>query len=130
MAEVTKVTKVMKFEAIRDFLSTNGADASLVECMDNEIALVTAKAEKAKVRAAEKKAINDELGAIVEAALTNEFQSAESILGQIEFTPADGKELTKQMIVSRLSKIVKNGVATKSQEKVGDKRVMCYKLAD
>ena len=129
MAE-TKMTKLMKFEAIKAILEETGADATLIECMENEIALTVSKAEKAKERAAAKKAINDELGAIVEATLTNEFQSAEEILAQIEFTPADGKELSKQMIVSRLSKIVTNGVAVKSQEKVGDKKVMCYKLAD
>lgn len=129
MAE-TKMTKLQKFEAIKTILEETGADTTLIECMENEITLTVSKAEKAKERAAAKKAINDELGAIVEATLTNEFQSAEEILAQIEFTPADGKELSKQMIVSRLSKIVTNGVAVKSQEKVGDKKVMCYKLAD
>lgn len=129
MAE-TKMTKLMKFEAIKAILEEVGADTVLVECMENEIALNVSKAEKAKERQAAKKAINDELGTIVEAALTNEYQSADEILAKVDFTPADGKELSKQMIISRLSKIVTNGVAVKSQEKVGDKKVMCYKLAD
>ena len=77
-------------------------------------------ADKAK----EKKAAGDELRAAVQAVLTDKFQCTADILAQIE-----GEDLTAPKITARLTQLVKAGIAVKEQIKVGDRKVMGYKLA-
>ena len=66
-----KMTKTEKYEAIRAILVEAGADEELVALCDHEVELIAAKAEKAKARAAEKKADGDELRATIESLLTD-----------------------------------------------------------
>ena len=88
--------------------------------------MLDAKADKAKARAAEKRAEGDELRATVKAVLTNEFQGIEDILPQVE-----GEEITKAKIIARLTQLVKAGEVEKAKAKTEDKKeITVYKLAE
>ena len=116
-----KMTKKEIFGLIAETCSDNEV---IVEFCAAEVAKLDAKAEKAKAKAAEKKAQGDELYAVIVSTLTNELQTAEDVLSQL-----DGDELTVAKVRSRLSQAVKNGVAVKESVKIEGKAKMCYKLA-
>ena len=124
MAEV-KMTKAMWFEEIKAVVEASGAEhaAEMVEFIDAEIARLAAKAEKAKERAAAKKVEGDELREVVKAVLTDEFQAIDAIVAQI-----DGEDVTKAKVTARLTQLVKAEMAEKDQIKVGDRKVMAYRL--
>ena len=127
MSEVKKVTKKENYEMLMEIVENSNSEmkAELVDFITKQIESIDAKAAKAKEKAAEKRAEGDELRAAVKAVLTEELQTAETILGQIE-----GEELTKAKIVARLTQLVKNGEASKEEVKTEDnKKVMAYKLA-
>lgn len=122
-----KVTKKQNYETLLEIVSNSDVElkGELVEFIEKEIATIDARAEKAKARAAEKRAEGDELREAVQSVLTDELQTADAILVQI-----DGEELTKQKIVARLTQLVKAGIAVKEEVKNDDnKKVMAYKLA-
>ena len=126
--EEKKLTKKeyygMSKEVIMDTEIENKED--LVEFIDAQVALIETKAMKAKEKRAEKNAEGDELRNAVQSVLTSEFQSADSILGQIE-----GEDLTKAKIIARLTQLVKAGVAEKTKTKTEDKKeITVYKLAE
>jgi len=117
-----KMTKKEKFALAAELLADN---AELVEFFNSEIAKLDAKAEKAKERAAAKKAEGDELYKVVCSVLTNEPQSREAVFAQIE-----AEDLTVAKVGARLSQAVKNGDAVKSTEKVEGKNKVMYALAE
>lgn len=121
-----KITKRDRFEEIKALLADN---ADIVAFCDNEIALLDGKAEKAKARAAAKKADGDELEAIVAGKLTDEFQTIAEITALI-----GDDEITNAKVQNRLSKLVNKGVAVKEQITVevdGKKsKKMGYAIAD
>ena len=116
-----KMTKTQMFDRIAEVCADY---ADIVEFCDAEKAKLAAKAEKAKARAAEKKAIGDELYATVVSVLTNEPQSREAVFAQIE-----GEDLTVAKIRARLSQGVKNEVLVKETVKVDGKNKVHYKKA-
>ena len=124
MADV-KMTKAMWFEEIKAVVEASDveAKAEMVEFIDAEMALLAAKAEKAKERAAAKKVEGDELREVVKAVLTDEFQAIDAIVAQI-----DGEDVTKAKVTARLTQLVKAEMAEKEQVKVGDRKVMAYRL--
>lgn len=124
MADV-KMTKAMWFEEIKAVVEASGAEqaAEMVEFIDAEMARLAAKAEKAKERAAAKKVEGDELREVVKAVLTDEFQAIDAIVTQI-----DGEDVTKAKVTARLTQLVKAEMAEKEQVKVGDRKVMAYRL--
>jgi hypothetical protein len=98
----------------------------LLEFIDKQIALIDNKAEKAKLKAAEKKAAGDELRDVVQSVLTDEYQTAAEIVSQIQ-----GEGVSKAKVTSRLTQLVNAGIATKTDVKTEDKKtVKAYKLAD
>lgn len=128
MSEVKKVTKKENYEMLMEIVENSNSEmkAELVDFITKQIESIDAKAAKAKEKAAEKRAEGDELRAAVKAVLTEELQTAETILAQIE-----GEELTKAKIVARLTQLVKNGEASKEEVKTEEgKKVMAYKLAE
>ena len=128
MSEVKKVTKKENYEMLMEIVENSNSEmkAELVDFITKQIESIDAKAAKAKEKAAEKRAEGDELRAAVKAVLTEELQTAETILGQIE-----GEELTKAKIVARLTQLVKNGEASKEEVKTEEgKKVMAYRLAE
>lgn len=127
MSEVKKATKKENYEMLLEIVENSNSEikAELVEFITKQINSIDAKAAKAKEKAAEKRAEGDELRAAVKAVLTEELQTAETILSQIE-----GEELTKAKIVARLTQLVKNGEASKEEVKTEEgKKVMAYRLS-
>ena len=127
MSEVKKVTKKENYEMLLEIVENSNSEikAELVEFITKQIESIDAKAAKAKEKAAEKRAEGDELRAAVKSVLTNELQTAEMILGQIE-----GEELTKAKITARLTQLIKAGEAVKEEVKTEEgKKVMAYRLS-
>ena len=122
MAE--KMTKMEMFATLKETIKEiEGVDETLVEFLDKEMAALTQKAEKAKERAAKKKAEGDALKEAIVAVLTEEMQTVDDIVAQIE-----GEDVSKQKIVVRLTQLVKDGVAERGTEKVDGKQRAAYCL--
>lgn len=119
----TKMTKVEILGMIKEACEDNEV---IVEFCDKEIAALGAKAEKAKARAAAKKAEGDELRAIVASVLTTEPMIAEDVLAAITGV----KDLTKAKVIARLTQLVKAGEAVKTEVTVDGKKRMAYSLAE
>lgn len=121
-----KVTKRDYYEMLKEIvLNANVEGASeLVEFIDKQVGLIDAKAEKAKARNAEKKANGDELREVVQSVLTDEFQTIDAIVAQIE-----GEEITKAKVTARLTSLVNNGIAEKADVKDDEgRKLKAYKL--
>ena len=126
MAEkIVKVTKAERYAEIKAILMEHGSDAELIEFVDAQVEALAKKAEKAKERAAQKAAEGDELRATIEGLMTSEWQSADAIVAAI-----GDEDITKGKVVARVSQLVKLGTVEKAEQKIGEKRVMCYKLAE
>ena len=135
-----KITKREMFEAIKG-LAESGAlhmqdfneaisDSAVAEFCANEIALLDKKAAKAKERAATKRAEGDELTDAVRAVMSTEnFEPIAEIAARIE-----GEDVTVAKVTYRLTQLVKNGEAEKSEltipggEGVKARKVQGYKL--
>lgn len=129
MADVVKVTKKMVLEAIAgaDLKAVDfGPDVTVEDVIaycDTTLAQLDAKAAKAKEKAAEKKAANDELKDVVASVITNEYQTVDEIVAQIE-----GDDVTRGKVVNRLSALAKEGYLVKDMVKVDDRKITGYKL--
>ena len=122
----TKTTKRDYYEMLKEIvLNANVEGATeLVEFIDKQVSLIDSKAEKAKARNAEKKANGDELREAVQNVLTDEFQTIDTIVSQIE-----GEEITKAKITARLTSLVKNGIAEKTDVKDDEgRKLKAYRL--
>ena len=122
-----KITKRDYYEILQGIVAANVADeekGELLEFLDKQIALIDSKAEKAKARNAEKKANGDELREVVQSVLTDEFQTIDAIVAQIE-----GEEITKAKVTARLTSLVNNGIAEKADVKDEEgRKLKAYKL--
>lgn len=123
MDKVKKITKAQVLEAIKTYVpedieitideDTVVTGADVHDYVWNTLAQMEAKANKAKERAAEKRAEGDELRGVVASLLTEEFQTVDQIKAQIE-----GDDLTNAKIIARLSALVKAGEAHKTDLKI------------
>lgn len=128
-----KVTKRERYESIKALVEAVGAvegidTDGIVAFCDKEIATLDTRAEKAKERAAEKRAEGDELQAAVLAALTDEPASRQEVTDRIE-----GEDVTLAKIGYRLTALVKQGLAVKEEiavtgEDGKSKKVAAYRL--
>lgn len=90
--------------------------------IEKTISQLNAKNEKAKERAAEKKAEGDELRAKIEAILTDEYQTGDQITAAI-----GDKEVTKAKVTARLTQLCKADKAHKTQVKTEDgRKIVAY----
>ena len=119
--ENVKMTDTQKLEAIKEVLVAANADTTLIDYCDTKIAQIAAKAAKAKERNAEKKAIGDELRGVIADLLTEEPQSAEAILDQLE-----GEDLSVAKVRARLSQLVKVNQASKVEKNIDGKKKVLY----
>ena len=122
-----KITKRDNYEELSNIVAESNSEIKeeLLAFIEKEIASIDAKAEKAKAKAAEKKANGDELRDIVQSLLTNELQTADAILVQI-----DGEDLTIAKIRARLTQLVNAGIAVKEDVKNSENKTQkAYKLA-
>ena len=125
-----KITKREKFEMLKEIIrgdvnvEMTVEQAELIDFLDAQIVAIDTKAEKAKARNAVKKANGDELRDVVQSVLTNELQTIDAIVAQIE-----GEEITKAKITARLTSLVKNGIAEKEDVKDDEgRKLKAYKL--
>ena len=117
------MTKNEMFSLIEELCADN---ADVVAFCEAEKAALAKKAEKAKARAAEKRAAGDELYAAVLECVGSELIAAEAVLDMI-----DGEDLTVAKVRARLSQGVKNGVLAKESVKIeGGKVKVHYKKAE
>lgn len=124
--ENKKLTKKDYYGMLKEIVLTSDVDnkEELEVFIDRQVEIIDNKAEKAKERAAEKKAEGDELRAAIKSVLTEDYQSADDILAQLE-----GEDLSKAKIIARLTQLVNNGDAEKAQAKAEDgKKFMTYRL--
>lgn len=113
MAE-TKRTTAMKLTEWKELYADN---AEFVEYAENELAKLAKKNEKAKERAAEKRAIGDDLQAKVLAVITDEPQTRDDIL--VALNDETG-ELTVHKIQSKLNNLVESNQISKCKVKTED----------
>ncbi len=128
-----KITKREMFEAIAQAMETGEikfAPEVVIDFCNKEIEALDKKAAKAKERAAAKKAEADTLMDAVVAVLDgDEFQTIADIAAKIE-----DEDATTSKITYRLTTLVKNGQAEKSEVTVPGKdgakarKVMAYRL--
>ena len=126
----TKMTKTQMFEETISALRMLEGTEDLIAFHEKQIAQLEAKAAKAKETAAKKRAENDKLCDAVEAALTDEATVIDEIVERVEF---EG-DVTRSKVVNRLTKLVKEGRAVKSEISVKgedgkSKKVSAYALA-
>lgn len=128
---MTKITKRYIYEQLIALSETNEMELSMADLKtfaEKEIAQLDKKAVKAKERAAEKKAEGDALRDAVEATLTDTLQTVADVSAQIE-----GEDVTVGKIRTRLSELVRLGIAEKEtvSVEVDGKSVqrMAYKRA-
>lgn len=126
-----KITKKEYFNAIKTVVAAmevvgDIAAEDVVAFIDKQIEQIDAKAAKAKAKAGEKKAEGDALREAVAAVLTDEYQTVDAIVAQVE-----GEDITKSKVVARLTQLIEAQVAVKEQVKdeATNRKVMAYKLA-
>lgn len=123
-----KLTKREILVALKAHVETLTDEAGIpveavLDYIDTTIEQIDAKAAKAKEKAAEKKVDGDKLREEVYACITDEWQTADDITATL------GKEdVSKAKVVARLTQLFKADMVEKEQQKVGNARLMCYKL--
>ena len=134
-----KMTKAMWFEAIKEVIVASDAEQKdeMVEFIDAQMEQLAKKAEKAKERAATKKAEGDALTEAVKAVLTDEAVTRDVIAAKVAETYGEDAtiakvgyrltQLVKAKVTARLTQLVKAEEAVKEQIKVGERKVMGYK---
>lgn len=123
MGEKKKMTKKEYFEAIIEVLSKDNHTDLINFCQD-QIVLLDNKSKKAKEKAVEKKANGDALRQLVQDTLTQEYQTISEIYSKIE----NQEQYSKAKVTSRLTQLVKAGLADKTDIKTENRTVKGYKL--
>ena len=122
-----KMTKKDYFNELKGIVEESNSEikGELIYFIESQITSIDNKAEKARERAAAKKAEGDELREVVKSTLTNEFQTADEIFGQLA-----GEDLTVAKVRARLTQLVNLGEAEKTEVKTEDNKTKkAYKLA-
>lgn len=119
-----KITKKEKYGMLLA-IEEVAADDMLRTFVEEEITALEAKAEKARERAAKKKAENDELGEkiykiIVEKGSSVTLQELYKILS------VDDEEITTSKIVARLTKLVNSDKIDKAEATIEKSKKMTY----
>lgn len=131
MADTKKFTKKEKFQAIKAFLDGEAVKIPVEELSDfiaTELEHIEVRAEKEKARAEKRKNEGDAFREAVQSVLTEDYQSADEILEAV-CTLVEDDSLTKSKITSRLTQLIKAGIAEKEFQKTeeGKKRTF-YRL--
>lgn len=132
----SKLTNADYYKNIKAYFAGEDMDErvtneGIMEFCEKQIAALESRAEKARVRAAEKRAQGDALLDAVYAALTDEFQSRADVNALIDAE----LEPTVAKVGYRLTRLVNEGRAVKEEATVAGpdgkaKRVAVYKLAE
>lgn len=116
-----KMTKAETLALIKELCAENEI---VVTYCDNELASLAKKAEKARARAAAKRAEGDELYNAVIACVGTDPITCEAVHAMIE-----GEDLTIAKIRAKLSAAVRDGVLVKETLKVDGKNKVHYHVA-
>lgn len=117
-----KITEREMFEAIKEIAEAVERN-DIVDFCEKKMEQLRVKAEKARERAESKK-VEDPIYDAAKACLTADFQLPEQILEQIK----DIEELSVPKVRARLTKLVKEGYATKDEIDVDGKKRMAYAI--
>lgn len=129
MENKTKVTKVMVLNAIREMAEIYEGEfdevtaEDIIAYVDTTIKQIHNKAERAKTKAAEKRAEGDALRDAVKAALTDEYKTIAEITESLDI-----EGVTPGKVVARLTQLVKADEANKTDIKIDGRRVKGYAL--
>ena len=121
MIETKTKTKREYFEGIKAQLT----DPEEIAFIDDQIAQINAKAEKARIRAAAKKEAGDELREKIYDVLTNEPKTIPAIVEELNI-----EELTEGKARARLSQLVQLERVAKEKVKVDEGEKMGYYIPD
>ena len=123
----TKMTKMERFQALKAIVenSTSEMKDELIETLDNEIEILEKRKVAAKARAEQKKAESDALTDAIYACMTNDAQTVEDILENVDF-----EDVTRNKITARIGKLIKAGLVMKQTIKIDGNRKMAYCKAD
>lgn len=124
MTKREKFERVMNFVTGTDISFTDDERQEMLEWCDKEIAALNAKNEKAKERAAEKRAEGDALRAKVAAVITNEPKTVNDILAEL-----GDETLTPAKVVARTKQLVAEGKVTRNYIKADGRKLTAYVLA-
>lgn len=126
--EEKKMTKKDYYMLIKEIIENNNIEEKeeLIEFINKQVIQIETKAQKAKIRAEEKKSTGDELRSIVKSVLTTELQTSEVITEKIA-----REDITKAKVIARLTQLVKLGEVEKADIKSENgKTIKAYKLID
>lgn len=119
-----KMLKKDMFLLMRTFIPKGHEyESELISFIDSQITALDIKKEKCRERAAARKALGDDLKAMVEATLTYDWQTIADIMVMI-----GDESITRAKVSARLGVLVKEGTACKICKIVDGKRTMHYKL--
>lgn len=120
-----KMTKVEMYERIANVVRESDVEDAdvILGFLSTQVAQLNAKSEKAKARAAEKKAAGDELRDMIYAVLSDDFQTIADIMAQVE-----APELTPAKVSARVSQLVRMGLVEKESVKTESGKAMAYRL--
>lgn len=125
-----KTTRIEYYEILKNIVKGNKeseltvTQAELIDFLDRQITSLKNKAIKAKEKAEQKKNEGDILKFAIKDILTEENQTINEILNQLEI-----EDISKAKVAARLGQLIKAGEASKTEVKTEDgKRVMAYSL--
>lgn len=125
-----KTTRIEYYEILKNIVRGNKeseltvTQAELIDFLDRQITSLKNKAVKAKEKAEQKKNEGDILKFAIKDILTEENQTLDEILNQLEI-----ENISKAKVAARLGQLIKAGEASKVEVKTEDgKRVMAYSL--
>lgn len=134
-----KMTKRDYFEQLKTIVLEDVTEGSLdadqagelVAFLDGQMEQITAKAEKAKERAAAKQAepdeIYDSLVRIFENIEDDAWVTAETLAAEIG--TIDGEAVSRQKVTARLTKMVRAGMLEKETQTFEKRRLTVYRMA-
>lgn len=118
----TKITDNQMYDLIKEECAHN---ETIIEWCTNKQALLTKKAEKARLRAAEKKAVGDDFYATVCACVSeDDFMSIEDVFNAVL---AVEPEATFGKVRARLVQAYRNGIVDKTKVMVEGKPKTLFK---
>lgn len=128
MADV-KITKTQMFAAIKEVIAKAEVEGKedMLDFIDKQVELIANKASKARERAEKKQAEGDALRNAVQAVLTGELQLIDDIVAQVEVEDMD---ITRAKVTSRLTQLVKAGIAVRDEIKVDKAKKAAYALVE
>ena len=125
-----KTTKVQYIGMIKEIFDTYGVPEDVktdivANYLDKELASLERRKERSAERAAQKRAESDALTDEIYSILTDEPQTVEDILAQLQTI-----DVTRNKVISRLGKLVKNEQINKAEGKFEGSRKMVYTRAE